>query len=892
VTRDVAAAGEPARDIAAPLRTQVALLGRLVGDVLRSHARPTTFDSVERLRALTRERRAAPSAAIDAEIDAVLDALTIEDAVDVIRAFGLYFQLVNLAEQLHRERRRRERALRGDPPLRGALETMPAAAAAALDDVEISLVFTAHPTEVTRRTTSEKLVIVAGILRDLDERQLTQEERETSEAELSAQILLLWQSNELYRSAPTVHDEVRNLVARFRESLFDETCLLFERLERHFGGASVPTLLRFGSWIGGDRDGNPNVAPDAILAAHEQARRFVLERYREAVEGLQVRFSQDAVRGGVSAELTESVERDGAAFPDVRYTGGPRQEAEPYRRKLAFVHRRLRLTAGDDAGAYNDAAEFRADLGVIERSIREHSGDDAGRPLCRLLRAVDVFGFRLCELEWRQHRDRVWSALDEIVGSIEPELPPLSERDDAERTAWMAREMRSARPLIPARVGFSPETADVVASLAAVAELRRRRGADALQTLILAGTESALDVMALHVLARAAGAFDPGPAQVVPLLESPTALVAAASIAATLLAFAPFRAHVAACGDVWEVMLGYSDTTKVMGVVASTWGVFRAQLALTETAQRFGVGLRCFHGRGGSVGRGAADAREAVEAQPARLRSGRFKVTEQGEVIGARYGLPSLARRNLELVVTSVAGALTAPQRDVPERWSRLLDRLAATAQAAYLELVSDPAFLQFFTLCTPVDEIGDLQISSRPGRRGARRSIDDLRAIPWAFAWTQTRAMLPGWYGFGSALRDELPALETLREMADEFPFFASLLRSVERALAVADLAVFARYVDGLAGDSVEARRYVGAIRREYDASVEAVLRILGHDRLLVDDPTLARSIALRNPYVDPISLLQVRLLRAYREHPDAALRDSIRLSINGIASGLRVTG
>jgi phosphoenolpyruvate carboxylase len=308
------------RDIAAPLRTQVALLGRLVGDVLRSHARPTTFGSVERLRALTRERRAAPSAAIDAEIDAVLDALTVDDAVDVIRAFGLYFQLVNLAEQLHRERRRRERALRGDPPLRGALETLPLAAAAALDDVEIRLVFTAHPTEVTRRTTSEKLVIAAAILRDLDEREPTDEEREANEAELRAQILLLWQSNELYRSAPTVHDEVRNLVARFRESLFDETCLLFERLERHFGGASVPTLLRFGSWIGGDRDGNPNVAPDAILAAHEQARRFVLERYREAVEGLQVRFSQDAVRGGVSAELTESVERDGAAFPDVRYT--------------------------------------------------------------------------------------------------------------------------------------------------------------------------------------------------------------------------------------------------------------------------------------------------------------------------------------------------------------------------------------------------------------------------------------------------------------------------------------------------------------------------------------------------------------------------------------------
>ncbi len=882
---------EPERDTAAPLRAHVALLGRLVGDALRSHARPTTFASVERLRALARERRASARAELDAEIDAVLDGLTIDDAVDVIRAFGLYFQMVNLAEQLHRERRRRERTLRGEPPLRGALETLPACAAAALNEVEITLVFTAHPTEVLRRTTSEKLAAVAGILRDLDERMLTAEEREAREAELRAQILLLWQSNELYRSAPTVHDEVRNLVARFRESLFDEACLLFERLERRFG-EPVPTVLHFGSWIGGDRDGNPNVAPDAVLAAHEQARRFVLERYQQAVDELQVRFSQDAVRGGVSDELVESVERDSVALPDVRYTGGPRQEAEPYRRKLAFIHRRLRLTLADQDGGYADAGEFRGDLAVIERSVRKQSGDDVDRPLHRLLRAVDIFGFRLCELEWRQHRDRVWSALDEIAATIEPELPALSARDDDEREAWLARELISARPLIPWQVTLSPETFDIVASLAAAAELRRRRGAEALQTLILAGTESSLDVLALHVLARAAGALDAGPVQIVPLLESLTALANAASIATALLSSEPFRAHVAACGDVWEVMLGYSDTTKVMGVVASMWGVHRAQLALSDVAERFGVRLRYFHGRGGSVGRGAADAREAVDAQPARGRSGRFKVTEQGEVIGARYGLTSLARRNLELALTSAVAATAAPQIDVPERWTVVLDRLAATAQSAYRVLVSDAEFLRFFAVCTPVDEIGDMQISSRPGRRGARRSIDDLRAIPWAFAWTQTRAMLPGWFGFGSAVRSEPAALETLREMAAGFPFFATLLRSIERALAVADLAIFQRYVDGLAGDAADTGRYVDVIRREYEASVGAILQILEHDRLLADDATLARSIALRNPYVDPISLLQVRLLRAYREHPDPVLRDTIRLSINGIAAGLRVTG
>jgi phosphoenolpyruvate carboxylase len=304
------------------------------------------------------------------------------------------------------------------------------------------------------------------------------------------------------------------------------------------------------------------------------------------------------------------------------------------------------------------------------------------------------------------------------------------------------------------------------------------------------------------------------------------------------------------------------------------------------------VTLRFFPGRGGSVGRGAADAREAVEAQPPQVRNGRFKVTEQGEVIGARYGLPSLARRNLELATTSAVLATRASPSTTPAEWSALLDRFADAAQRAYVTLVGDPGFLDFVAACTPLDEIGELQISSRPGRRGARRSVEDLRAIPWAFAWTQTRAMLPGWYGFGSALRAVDGELASLRVMAREFPIFTTHLRSVERALAVADLTIFERYARELLGDGASGERYLRAIRGEYDASVDALLRILDRDRLLADDATLARSIALRNPYVDPISFLQIRLLRAYRERTHPNLRDAIRLSINGIAAGLRVTG
>jgi phosphoenolpyruvate carboxylase len=341
-------------------------------------------------------------------------------------------------------------------------------------------------------------------------------------------------------------------------------------------------------------------------------------------------------------------------------------------------------------------------------------------------------------------------------------------------------------------------------------------------------------------------------------------------------------------------MLGYSDTTKLAGIVASMWAIYRAQLALGEVAARHGVSLRFFHGRGGSVGRGAADAREAVAAQPPQTRSGRFKVTELGEVIAARYGLPSLARRNLELAVTSVLGGIAHRPPIAPE-WYATLDALAAAAQSAYAELIDDAAFLAFFAACTPVDEIGDLQISSRPGRRGERRSIDDMRAIPWTFGWAQTRGNLPGWYGFGTAVAAAPGELTTLRAMARGFPFFGTLLRGVERALAVADLSIFERYARELVDDAALRDRFTGRIAAEFAASVSALLQILEQDRLLAGDPTLARSIVLRNPYVDPISLLQVRLLKAYRGatgERDLHLRNAIRLSINGIAAGLRVTG
>jgi phosphoenolpyruvate carboxylase len=885
--------GELERDTGAPLRARITYLGRLVGEVLQTHARPRTFEHVERLRLLTRQRRTAPRPHLDDEIDAVLDALETDDTVDVIRAFGLYFRVANLAEQLHREFRRRERALNGEEPLRGSIETLDLSAAAGLDRLEIGLVFTAHPTEVSRRTTSEKILAVSRLLRELDARAPTPEEAEAIESELRAQIVLMWQSSELYNSAPTVHDEVRNLIARFRETLFDEATLLFERLEARVA-RPVPTFLSFGSWIGSDRDGNANVAPDAIVDAHEQARAFVLKRYLASVEGLQARFSQSISRGDVSAELLASVEHDMTLIPDVRYTLGPRQEAEPYRRKLAFVHRRLSLAIAGDPGGYATPEAFVADLAVIDASLSVHSGIEAVRPLRRLIRALSIFGFHVYSLEWRQHRDRVVRALDEIVSVVEPKLALLSSRSAAERAAWFEHELVSQRPLISRTAILSAETFDIIKSLWAAADLRRRRGARSVTSFILAGTESADDILSLLALARTCGVFDAGPAQVVPLLESTSALEGAVGICSEALACAPFRAHVGELDDVWEIMLGYSDGTKVAGIVAASWSIYRAQAAIVAMGTERGVAVRFFHGRGGSVGRGAADAREAVAAQPPESHTGRFKVTEQGEVIRARYGMPSLARRNLELAVTSVLASLSDKPQPIPGAWSRALDTLADTAQRCYLALIDDPEFLRFFAQATPVDEIGELEISSRPGRRGERRSINDLRAIPWAFGWAQSRCMLPGWYGFGTAVLAAVDDMSTLREMLAGFPFFANLVRSVERGLGVADMAIFERYARELVTDRDLHERFVPRIVAEYERGVAAVLALLQRDRLLADDAVLARSIALRNPYVDPISFLQIRMLHSYRrkDRSDDRLRDAIRLSINGIAAGLRVTG
>ncbi|HEY0798961.1 MAG TPA: phosphoenolpyruvate carboxylase [Candidatus Baltobacteraceae bacterium] len=847
----------------APLREQVAMLGRALGDVLRLHARPGTFERVERVRALSRRRRAEPGEQVESELDAEIAALSDDEITELIRAFALYLQLVNLSEQLHRERRRRERMFNEDPPHAGSMEAfadrLEQLSAVDIESVlaqlDLSLVLTAHPTEVSRRTTIEQMRTIARLLQSVDERRLTVEEREAVLDELRAQLLLIWKSNELYATAPTVEDEVRNGIAWFRETLVDASVSLHERVEKtltaHFGihAPRVPTFLHFGTWIGADRDGNPNVTAQTTVNALEAQRTFILRRYRDEVGALSARFSQDIDKSGASAALLSALEHNAHLYPDVRYAIGPRQNHEPYRRMMAFIHRRITLTLRDDVGAYTQAAELAADLALVYESLREHNELQTARPLARLMRTVDIFGFHLASIDWRDHRNRV-----------------VAEEESTQ------------------------------ASLRAVGDARLRHGARVLDALILSNTDEAEDILALLSLAERCGVFRAGPIPCVPLLETIDSLRNGPAIADALLAAPAFRAHVAACGDRWEVMLGYSDSNKSGGMLTSTCEIYAAQRDIDTVARRYGVRIRFFHGRGGSIGRGGPDVRTAVGIQPPQAHPGWFKVTEQGEVITAKYGLPSLARRNLDLLFTSVFGAVHDGVAPIDAPSAQALMRLSDRSYATYQQLIGDPRFVEFFTAATPVDEIATMQISSRPARRAGSRSLDDLRAIPWVFAWSQTRALVPAWYGLGSALEGEIVAggLGRLQDLARDAKLFATVLRNAERILSIVDLGIFRRYVDALVADDALREHFYGLIAAEYERAVRGVLAVLGRERLLMDDPVIARSIGLRNPYVDPISLLQVRLLKRLRASSgeEPLVRTAIRLSIGGVAAGLRVTG
>ena len=908
------------REVDAPLRSDVRFLGRLLGEVLVEQEGEALFSVEEVIRKLSIRRRRGPRAGraeAQKELVRQLEALPIEQSEPVLRAFAMYFRLVNIAEQHHRIRRARAHASSpGEPPQRGSLAAAMITAKnagvsaeamrEALARLEVTLTLTAHPTEAGRRTVLEKLYRIARRLEERDRCQLLPREEEESRAAIREEITLLWQTDEVRREKPTVGDEVKNVLWYVEEILWDLLPELPQELGRAFERAygesldALPMPLRIHAWPGGDMDGNPHVTPEVVEDAIRAYRARGLRRLLGAARELGGSLSQSARHVRVPEALVASLADDAVAMPGVAAQESAQTEGEPWRRKLRFVEARLAATLegveqerqvarqrlprlgsvppparghtsaiGSHAElgvAYQTSEELHHDLLLVADTLREANASNAGERRARALaERVRVLGLSIAELELRAPAE-----------------------DAVAAAAWLAGGGEE-----------TPGAARLLAALRKLAEAQAAYGERASRTLILSMTQRAEDILAALTLARAAGLYDVDKQAVtidiVPLFETHDALVSAPAILRTLLAHPEYRRHLTARGA-QEVMVGYSDSGKEVGLLAAAFALRKAQEELTKVSREAGIALRVFHGRGESVARGGGPSQQAILALPADSVAGRYKATEQGEALDHKYARPELALRTLELIVGGALlhtlGAEERPSAEDERRYAEAFEEFAEEGRRVYRALVWEhPRFVDFFTTATPVDEIARLPIGSRPSKRKTG-GLEALRAIPWVFGWTQTRAILPGWYGVGSALdafaRREGGA-ELLEEMTRRWPFFRTVLDNVQMVLAKSDMEIAARYA---ALASPATRKAIWPhIQDEHARTAKWITRLFGVKRLLDGNPTLQRSIDLRNPYVDPMSFLQVALLRRKRAG-DAHCDRAILLSINGIAAGMRNTG
>jgi phosphoenolpyruvate carboxylase len=894
------------------LHDDIDLLGGLLGEVIQAQEPMEAFALEERARALGKALRSGEEGARE-QLTALTASLSIDEATVLVRAFTSYFRLVNLAEDNERVRRVRTRERKEAPaPRRGSLREAIAIIAARgtgaegmrelLGKAEIRLVLTAHPTEARRRTTVTKLARVFATIRKLDERELDADELARTRAGLASTIQELWSSDEIRAVSPAPLDEVRAGLVYFHSTLFEVVPRLYRELEdavaRAYPGAGivVPPVLSFGSWIGGDRDGNPNITAAVTLETLELMRQVALTFLRRRVQRLAERVSVSNVVTGRAPLLEPTLEAGAERFPQLAEELAQRNPEEPYRRFFALVSERVRATAGAEAGGYTEAAELRADLRLAERALRAQRADwIAAGDLHDVIREVEVFGFHLARLDIRGHADRHRQAIGELLLARGDERGYEGLGEAARRTL-LARELAEPASLFPAvPAALSPGAREVIGTFTMLRDALAGGYRDALGSYVISGAATPSDVLEALLLMKEAGLAAAGGAQaplpISPLFEFGESLRDAAATMATLLEQPAYRAALGSWGERQELMIGYSDSNKDVGYLASTWGVRRAQTELAELMRAHGVRFTFFHGRGGGP------TNVAILSQPPGTVEGRIKLTEQGEVIAAKYSTPEIAHRELELIAGAalVSRLLPQPAAHRLRVFEDLLERMAARSSEVYRDLVYGQLdFERFFQQATPIEEIARLRIGSRPTRRGGSQRIEELRAIPWVFSWTQTRIILPGWYGLGSALAQarEEAGLAVLQEMDRDWPFFAALLSNAELDLAKADLAIGERYA-GLVEDETLREAIWVPIRAEYERTRELVLAVTDQARLLDRTPVLQRSIERRNPYVDPLSFIQVELLRRLRRGGGSPeLARAMLLTINGIAGGLRNTG
>ncbi len=915
------AATVDAEDKEQPLREDRRLLGRLLGDVIEAQAGAATRERIETIRqTAVRFRRAKSDPALAAEagaarreLDALLDALPIEETLHVVRAFSYFSHLLNIAEDAHQTRRRAAHAEAGAPARPGSVAYALAQAFAAgatpgkleawFARARVSPVLTAHPTEVQRQSILDCEREIARLV--------AQPRTPGRDEALHDEVLRLWLTAMLRLTRLAVADEITNALAYFRTTFLAEVPRIYGELEEALAGGGaprpwLPPFLAVGTWVGGDWDGNPNVGAQTLeLAVSEQAR-LILGHYLEEVHRLGRELALSSRIRRAPEEIEALAARSG---DDSEY-----RRDEPYRRAVAGVYSRLAATASRlaslaavpapiaDLPPYAEPAEFAADLDAIDRGLRAQGAERLARGrLAALRRQVSVFGFHLAPIDLRQSSDEHAAVVAELLrgAGVAPDYASL---DETARVALLERELSGPRPLRSPYLEYPENVAKEIATVEAAARARARVGAAVVSKYIISHGESVSDLLETGILLREAGlltmrggAAAPG-VDIIPLFESIGDLERCGATMDAAFSSALYRGWVRARGDEQEVMLGYSDSNKDGGYLSSSWSLYKATIDLMRVCRKHGVRLRLFHGRGGTVGRGGGPSYEAILSQPAGSVDGALRLTEQGEVIASKYADPEAGRRNLEVLVAATLEASFAPgPADGGGRRAAIMDGLSRHAFQAYRDLVGAPGFMDYFREATPFSEIARLNIGSRPASRKGSQRLEDLRAIPWVFSWSQCRLMLPGWYGFGAAVSRWLSrdgTLEELRALHREWPFFRTVLSNLDMVLAKTDLAIAARYAD-LVGDAALRERILGRVAGEWHASRDALFAITGQDEFLADNPTLARSIRNRFPYLDPLNHLQIELLRRYRagDTEEKTVR-AIHLTINGIAAALRNSG
>ena len=903
-----------------PLRRDIRSLGRLLGEILIEQQGQELFDTVEQLRQLAiqhREESGAGTGSAEPRLNAdpeplarfeqIITGLTLEQAYRVTKAFAAYFELINLAEANHRKRRlRASRALaeKAQPgSFQGTLERLKRNGVGVEEALEwlgkvlVIPTFTAHPTEVARRTVLTKRRNIAREIEQIDWMPLTDAEALERESRIAANIMALWQTDEVRRRAPTVRDEIRMGLDYYTNGLIETLPRLYTTMAgavntvygTEIAACDLPAVVRFGSWIGGDRDGNPFVTPEMTRSALLLAREVILNFYVVSVERLIENLSTSERQVMISSRLKAASESYAQTIRLDDSDFRTRAVDELYRRFLAYPLHKLRcsLIAPNAGDAYPNADAFAADLRLVRESLMEHRGERmAVLLLDPLLRQVETFGFHLHTLDVRQHAKVHAEAVAGLSG---------------------AAPLQGDPPKLPATP--TVETRSLLDTMRGIAELKQILPPEAIRTYIISGTTGLKDILSVAWLAEANGISvaaqperegqrDPGlmPA---PLFESIEDLRQGAEICRALWTDPDYQSRLDSWGRVQEVMLGYSDSNKDGGMLTSTWEIFKAHRALHRVAAECGIKLRLFHGRGGTVGRGGGPTHRAIAAQPPGAFMGEIKITEQGEVLNWKYSDAVVAERNLELMVAASLEALTRSAgwgATIEPEWETALDTLSGDAFDYYRQYIYDnPDILPYFEQATPVEELSNARIGSRPSRRSARKSLDDLRAIPWVFGWMQSRQVVPAWFGVGYALERFLAAAphhEALLRSMMKFPLFEDLIRNVETGMAKADFTIARRYAD-LVTDEVLRERVFSMLSAEFERTHATVLRVTGQRCLLENNMVLAHSIRRRNPYVDPMSLIQVDLLRRKRSgNSDEHLDYALAATINGISAGLRNTG